>query len=438
MKDEHHNHRKRKLCFLFTFSSLVLLLSGITAQAQTQQIIDPVIDPLPVVLPAPSPIPACARTIKADVVAFDQVIMYNRLGTVNPGGMIYALKKDVVAIDPLKGIVAGNVRLRSDKRPRPIVLRMNSGDCLRITFTNLLSPSPLSDQPATRSAGIHVNGMELVGSIASDGSNVGVNAPSLVAPGGSTVYTLSATREGNNLMYSSAATTGGEGNGGTLSAGLFGSVNVEPKGAEWYRSQVTAADMTAAKTGTTTGGQPLLDYNKFSMLDANLNIVATDLNAIITGPNKGRFPAGTFRPNATEPDRDRPFREFTVIYHDEIEDVQAFPQFRDPVLSHTLHSVEDKFAINYGVAGVGAEILANRLGVGPMFNCTECKFEEFFLSSWAIGDPAQIVDKPANTTDSTGKLILGRKATKVLYPDDPSNVHHSYIGDPGKMRIVHA
>jgi len=87
---------------------------------------------------------------------------------------------------------------------------------------------------------------------------------------------------------------------------------------------------------------------------------------------------------------------------------------------------------------VGAEILANRLGVGPMFNCTECKFEEFFLSSWAIGDPAQIVDVPANTTDKLGNLIKGRKATKALYPDDPSNVHHSYIGDPVKMRVVHA
>ncbi|HSE18589.1 MAG TPA: hypothetical protein VLB46_16155 [Pyrinomonadaceae bacterium] len=434
MKDEHHNHRKRKLSFLLMLLSLVLI-SGLTAQAQVQQVVDPIET---AILPAPSPTPVCARTIKADVVALDQAIIYNRLGTVNPGGMIYALKRDVVAIDPLKGIVAGNVRLRSTKRPRPIVLRMNSGDCLRITFTNLLSPSPLSDQPATRSAGIHVIGMELVGSIGSDGSNVGTNVPSLVPPGGSTIYTLSATREGNNLMYSTAATTGGEGDGGTLSEGLFGSVNVEPVGAEWYRSQVTAADMTAAKTGATAGGQPLLDYNKFAMLDANLNIVATDLNAIITGPNKGRFPAGTFRPNATEPDRDRPFREFTVIYHDEIEDIQAFPQFRDPVLKHTLHSVEDKFAINYGVAGIGAEILANRLGVGPMFNCTECKYEEFFLSSWAIGDPAQIVDVPANTTNALGQLITGRKATKVLYPDDPSNVHHSYIGDPVKMRVVHA
>ncbi len=95
--------------------------------------------------------PVCERTVKADVVALDQVIMYNRLGTVNPGGMIYALKQDVVAIDPLKGIVAGNVRLRSTKRPRPIVLRMNNGDCLRISFTNLLSPNPHQSQGSRRS-----------------------------------------------------------------------------------------------------------------------------------------------------------------------------------------------------------------------------------------------------------------------------------------------
>ena len=99
--------------------------------------------------------------------------MFNRLGTVNPNGMIYALKQDVVAIDPSKVSLPATFDLRADKRPRPIVLRINSGDCLRITFQNLLSSTPLSDQPATRSAGIHVIGMELVGSIASDGSNVG-------------------------------------------------------------------------------------------------------------------------------------------------------------------------------------------------------------------------------------------------------------------------
>ena len=443
MNTKHRTYHRRKLSFLLVLSSLVLLLMAASAQAQEVMI-------LPEPQPAPAPTPNCERTVKADVVALDQVIMYNRLGTVNPGGMIYALKQDVVPIDAAKGLVAGNVRLRPDKRPRPIVLRMNNGDCLRISFTNLLSPIPLSDQPATRSVGVHVIGMELVGDISSDGSNVGTNPPSLVGPDGSAVYIFAATSEGNNLMYSSAATTGGEGDGGTLAEGLFGSVNVEPRGAEWYRSQLTAADMSLARIGTTPGGQPIINYDAvypvgnpkagkpiIKMLDGD-TIVHTDLNAIITGPNKGRFPAGTYRPNATEPDRDQPFREFTVIYHDEIQDIQAFPQFRDPILKHTLHSVEDKFAINYGVAGVGAEILANRLGVGPMFNCTECKFEEFFLSSWTIGDPAQVVDIPANTTDINGNLILGRKATKVLYPDDPSNVHHSYIGDHVKMRVVHA
>jgi hypothetical protein len=455
MDTKHHKYRSRKRYILFVLSSLVLLLLAVGAQAQTQDATQIMIDPQ--ILPAPSPTPNCERTIKADVVALDQVIMYNRLGTVNPGGMIYALKSDIVLVDPTKGLVAGNVRLRSDKRPRPIVLRMNNGDCLQVSFTNLLSPIPVvsnnppsDDQPRTRSAGVHVMGLELVGSISSDGSNVGNNPPSLVGPNGTAVYTFAGTREGNNLMYSTAATTGGEGDGGTLSEGLFGSVNIEPRGAEWYRSQVTAADMALAKIGTTPGGQPIINYNAvypvghpkagkliLKMLNGD-TIVHTDLNAIITGPNHGRFPAGTYRANATEPDRDQPFREFTVIYHDEIQDVQAFPQFRDPILKHTLHSVEDKFAINYGTGGIGAEILANRLGVGPMFACTECKYEEFFLSAWAIGDPAQVVDIPANTTDANGNLILGRKATKVLYPDDPSNVHHSYIGDHVKMRIVHA
>ena len=447
MKTEHHTHRSRKHSFLLVLAAHVLLVMTVGAQAQ---------EPTGVIGP---PIPAnCARLVKADVVALDQAIVYNRLGTINPNGMIYALKRDIVAIDPIKGLSAGNVILRGDKRPRPLVLRMNVGDCLRINFTNLLSKEPRSsknppsdDQPSTRSAGVHVIGMELVGDITSDGSNVGTNKPSLVPPDGFTSYTFTATREGNNLMYSTAATTGGEGDGGTLAEGLFGSVNVEPRGAEWYRSQVTAAEMakatirTAGDTGTTTiganvkpGGQPIIDYERFKMLDADNNIIHSDLNAIITGPGRGRFPTETYRPNATEPDRNQPFREFTVVYHDEIQTVQAFPEFRQGPLVHTLHSVQDKFAINYGTAGVGAEILANRLGVGPMWDCTECKFEEFFLSSWAIGDPAQIVDKPANTVDENGKLILGPKATKVFYPDDPSNVHHSYVGDHVKMRVVHA
>jgi manganese oxidase len=401
---------------------------------------------------AQTPTPSCERTVKADVVAFDQVFFYNRLGAVNPSGMIYALRRDVVPVDPSKGLVAGNVRLRDGKRPRPLVLRMNVGDCLQVLFQNLLAPTPVdNDQPATRTAGVHPVGLQLVTGITDDGSNVGTNPPSLVAPGGSTTYKFYAEKEGNHIFYSTAATTGGEGDGGSLAMGLFGAVNVNVRGAEWYRSQVTAQELQFANAGTNPNGTPKINYDAvypvghpragqpvLKMLDAANNIVHPDLNAIITGPNHGRFPPGTYRPNKTEPDREQPFREFTVIYHDEIQAVQAFDIFEDPVFEHTLHGVRDGFAINYGTGGLGAEILANRFRVGPMHDCPECLYEEFFLTTWAVGDPAMIVDVPANAKNSSGQLITGPKATKAFFPEDPSNVHHSYINDHVKFRVVHA
>ena len=56
----------------------------------------------------------------------------------------------------------------------------------------------------------------------------------------------------------------------------------------------------------------------------------------------------------------------------------------------------DVFQINYGSGGVGSEVIANRLGVGPMHDCLDCVYEEFFLTSPAVGDPAMVVDVPAN------------------------------------------
>ncbi len=420
----------------------------------------------------------CERTVKASVVAFDQVFFWNRLGAVQPQGMIFALRHNVVPIDWRRGLVPGNVRLRGDKRPRPLTLRMNVGDCLQIDFQNLLNPTPVDEeQPATRHASIHVVGLQLVNDIKDDGSNVGRN-PSppggLVAPGGRTTYTLYADggmKEGVHLLYSAGATTTGEGDGGQIPPGLFGAVNVEPRGAEWYRSQLTRDELLMATVGRTPGGQPIINYNAvypwwhryrglpiLKIMNKHRIIVHQDLNAIITGPGRGKFPAGTFRDiPVVAPNRDWPFREFTIIYHDEIGAVQAFPHFEDghpSNLEFTLHGSRDAFAINYGSGGIGSEILANRLGVGPMKDCKECLFEEFFLSAWAVGDPAMVVDRPANSPCTPSALREGRcsgtssnpnynvppgfKATKAFYPQDPSNVHHSYLGDHVKQRIVHA
>jgi hypothetical protein len=381
--------------------------------------------PTPTPVPGPTPITttaACNTTITARVVAFDQVYTYNRFGAFNPAGMIYALVNDVVGSTP------GNVRLKDGKRPRPIVLRVNEGDCLQVNFQNLLSASrPNNNSSATRTASIHVNGLDYVGSIASDGANVGRNASSLAAPGDTKTYTWYAKKQGQYLMYSMGANAGGEGDNGQPGLGLFGSVNVEPKGSKWYRSQVTAAQLKAATTGQNPNKTPIINYEAIgadgkpilNMMSGN-EIVYTDLNAIITD-SSGKLqedctkapPTGTCG---------QPFREFTVIFHDEIKTVQAFKELNDDLF----HGVRDGFAINYGSSSLGAMLVANRQGVGPTKNCKECKFEEFFLESWAGGDPAMIVKKNASGV-----------ATEALFPDDPSNVHHSYLGDPVRFRNLH-
>ena len=429
----------------------------------------------------------CKETFTAEVVALDQPFFYNRLGALNANGMMYALRRDVVdkttdLPESAGGVLLpGNVMLRPDKRPRPIVLRMNAGSCLEISFTNLLSSAPfianvpgigqVDDQPITREASIHVNGMQLVGSIASDGSFVGRNASSLARPGESKTYKFFAEYENTYLLYSMGATVGGEGGAGTITFGLFGAVNVEPAGSEWYRSQLSREEMDLATEKNLDGSpkltaqnHPILNYDAvypntqlyidegkaglpiLKMTQGN-SLVHSDINAIITGPGRGNFISGAhYRSTPVNPDQEKPFREFTVIFHDEVFAVQSFAGFfGDPVLLHTLVGVRDTFAINYGTGGIGAEIIANRLGVGPMWDCNECKYEEFFLTSWAVGDPAMIVDIPANAGleilapgQAPDPELVGQKATKALYPEDPAGVHHSYINDHVKMRNLHA
>src|SRR5258707_3885185 len=76
----------------------------------------------------------CAHTTYADVVALDQAFYNNRMGAFQAGGMIFALRRDVVsnetgAPDPGAPLKPGLVMVRPDKRPRPIVLLVDVGDC---------------------------------------------------------------------------------------------------------------------------------------------------------------------------------------------------------------------------------------------------------------------------------------------------------------------
>ena len=465
-----------------------------------------------------------ARTLCADIVALDQMMVYNRFGSFNPYGMIYALRRDVVSTaTPVKALTAdqcdmglgieshgtdlapGKVRLRDCKRPRPLTLRANVGDILHIRLGNALraevpgfsetfcktradepgmpygaelhglraavseeivsgqldhgeascrpangSPRPSADGnwPMTRGANLAIQGLTSFG--LRDGQMI--EAPdackglAAIKPGAAIDCFYMIEREGPFFMASTGAPSGGQGDGGSLTHGLFGAVMAEPSASRWYRSQVTQGAFRAVWRAAENAvrhairaadiddpsryevverdpisGRPLPLLNMLARVDRAdealrdedpnayfakgvFEVVHSDLNAIVYREDR-------------EAGRPLAFREFSVFFHDELktfyprnfEELGAFG-------AGQLSGVRDGFAINYGASGMGDMLLANRKGIGPAANCQECLYEEFFLTSWANGDPALLEH----------------------YSDDPSNVHHSYLNDPVVFRNFHA
>lgn len=472
------------------------------------------------------PPPTCERTVVAEVAVVGQALTYNRLGTTQTSSMIFSLARDIevgqqpnqdgvptgtptwqwlidtsewkayqtcratgaACLPELQAVALASsasvpssgtqpfryVRVRTDHRPRPLVLRANVGDCLEVNLANLLPSSPelTAGTANTNFVGFHPVGMQLVSSSTNDGQMIGKNPNAIAAsvqmgtsgqptplPEAARQYQYYASNEAVHFVSSST-----DSNDGSLVAGLFGAVHVQPRAAEYYRSQVTEQDLRLATTGNNPDGTPQINYQAsypttvesgalplppwkgggvpiLNMLrDAGSGrheLIYADINAIITGPSAGEFVGDSpvFEPNPASPNRRAPYREFTVVYHETGSAAQAFPQtFSD--LQATAGAGQDLFGFNYGIAGIGAEILANRFGVGPMRECSNCRYEEFFLSAWTVGDPAMNVDYPA-TLIHDGATGNDKRAQVAYFPDDPSNVHHSYIGDHVKMRVHH-
>ena len=224
------------------------------------------------------------RMITANVVAMPQPIMLNRLGATIPDGLIFALKRDTV-------VVNNQIQLRPGKRPRPLVLRANVGDCLTVTFTNSIPATNFTNAQksfakiGTTEVSLHVQGVEWVTGPGDDGSFVGKNTSSLASvtrvppnmPPNTQTYTLYAKAEGTYLLYTMGDTTS---QGVQLTRGLFGALNVQPAGAEWYRSQVTAADLARAT------------YNANNLGNNSINCPNNSNNCTltITGPPQKQVP----------------------------------------------------------------------------------------------------------------------------------------------------
>ncbi len=167
------------------------------------------------------PTPHVIRTF--DIEAISLPIVYNKYGDHDPNGLLYVLSQDSQRIQQR----AKENFMLNPQQPyeevRPLVLRANVGDEIRVCFHNKLD----------RRASIHVQGLRY--DIAtSDGANVGFNPDTTTND--TILYTWFAQREGVYLFHDMADTRSSE--EGTNIHGLFGAIIVEEAGAEW-RDPVT-------------------------------------------------------------------------------------------------------------------------------------------------------------------------------------------------------
>ena len=510
---------------LWTSIASSLLLSGLVSTSTSD--------------PAAARAPDEPAVVHADVVALDQIIVYNRFGSFDPYGMIFALRRDVSESAGLGDasaadacatktgaetgtgeLMAGKVRLKDCKRPRPLVLRARVGDVLRINLKNLLRPNqpgvsetfcrtgvsggrlpnigdirgsvshdgdlrdgaPLcdaagvvgagvdqsgvdqpgkeADWPRTRALSFTIPGLEPIPNPGEDTVPDACKGLASVAPGRDMTCHFRLDREGTHLFQSMAAAAGGEGDGGSFTHGLFGALVIEPAGSQFYRSQVPmqafdtvwerkpggpvharlstpsfdASVSVPTPVAQRSAGNPcassdavpvasmLRDCAKVETVTLRgmrkdmpvVELVHSDINAIIVPPAAA---SGTAAGDSYEDDKPsaQPFREFVVIFHDEMKAYYT-KEFENLANFEQFSGVGEGFGINYGASGAGSLILANRKKIGPAADCPECMYEEFFLASWANGDPALLEN----------------------FVDDPSNVHHSYLNDRVVFRNFHA
>ncbi len=204
---------------------------------------------------APSALPVVPpeRTKTFNISSVNVRITINRFGDNIPDGFMYVLDENITAMREEEARRMPSLGLRDDLI-QPLVIRANVGDMVVINFTNRL---------AAGRASMNVSGLEF--DVDSHGSHVGMNPDSLVDPGQTTTYrwivTDKPTMEGSYVFTSMGDRRTQQ------SLGLFGVLNVEPRGSTYLNP---------------INGQPL----------------KSGWDAIIVDPNG------------------KDFREDTIIYHE--------------------------------------------------------------------------------------------------------------------------
>ena len=339
-----------------------------------------------------------------DVAAANVEIPYNRFAetseaageavglNMDPNGQVFVLQGDQAAVEnwwrPLGATPAEDPAGADNRRlrPRPLVIRANAGECVKVTLTNELEATGGDGLPNNPRVGMKVYG-PAYDAQTSDGSAVGYNADTTVGMDETISYYWKApSEEGTFLFKDQGALAGSEANSGSVGHGLHGAFVVEPAGSTWRDPET---------------GQPLYAG-------------ANDHDGITKESGDPYIDAAIVAPGGA-------FRETVQISQDELPGGNGF-------------------AFNYGAEPAKNRIAKNPAGTNPAADqlAPDAIGEETSLSSWTYGDPALIKlasgkgPWPPNS-ERTNKEDCGLANSCYV-----SNVTHAYKGDPTKIRFAHA
>ena len=184
-----------------------------------------------------------------DIAAINVDIPYNRWGQRNPHGMVYALQSDKVAIRdwsrPL-GTTSSDRRLR----PRPLVVRANEGECVRVNFSNELGENPGAGLPVNPRASISIKGLPYDVQT-SGGSHAGLQRRHHGRPRPEPDLLLARAAGGHLLLPRHRDARRLRGRRRQRPAGLYGALVVEPAGSTW-RDPRTGRELYT-QTGSQSG-----------------------------------------------------------------------------------------------------------------------------------------------------------------------------------------
>ncbi|WP_433720746.1 hypothetical protein ACQP2Y_36660 [Actinoplanes sp. CA-051413] len=241
-----------------------------------------------------------ADTVKNfTVVAINKDITYNNAGDHDPRGLMYALEADLPAL------------ANGTKKPEPLVIRANAGDCLNVTFKNQLDPAKMTpgcheatepgqlgfktgvvaypaciDQPPRNehnvpgfqpfpvSARASIRPQFLEHDKWSAGSNIGGNPDTTVAPGGTLVYRWKAPANmtGMALLQDRADVQS------HLQHGLFGALVIEPAGST-YLNPANGQPLTSGTSAVISNPGQADFRENIVLLNSDLALFRKDTNA---------------------------------------------------------------------------------------------------------------------------------------------------------------